>query len=571
MVDFTALNTFKNANLGNDNAIAKIDENKTLSSDSTFSKLKIFRFLRSSSTQTSNNQVRTELLKSLGKAFGLEQGIGTGPKGEVTFSKDFMDKLEAILGPSFKRSDFGVPAEGGAVKSGKPLTQRRISQIMTQAVAYENKDFSIGEYKNKLAVIMKALGMPDVTKMTRHEIYEKFGHNPVQSHFANVQLSLDYLEKELELALINDETMMAEYVQALEENVEQEQLDAFLRLPGRFKMKDPQTGNYVNYSHDFRNGFNEKILRPRLGGELLHTERSGFNHQNSESIEPLQKYIGNTLKSFVKNSIDTYLDCKRLGKMEVYNSHVANNLGACMEDKVVNYIEFRQQNLDEGVVDVQLENHLNNIVAGNEAQTQKQSIEAELELLMTQNPDGDWEHDYAPALKEKLVGKYSTVIVAKENEETGNVLDIIEDITPEAEIINDAAEHDDELEETEESDSKTDLEKLLSEMQPLAEDVTEDQPIVNNDVVPDESDDGENIDATLEKLATEFVQTQDKIASETKSSNRSKIGKLRNILPFKQSKHHDQGLGDLFGWAGVAANDDEFAVPGFFTTKSSKK
>ena len=107
-------------------------------------------------------------------------------------------------------------------------------------------------------------------------------------------------------------------------------------------------------------------------------------------------------------------------------------------------------------------------------------------------------------------------------------------------------------------------------MKPLNEDILEEQDLPD-DKKQDTEEEPENIDATLEKLATEFVQTQDKISSTTKSSSRSKIGKLRNILPFKQSKHHDQGLGDLFGWAGVAANDEEFSVPGFFTTASSKK
>lgn len=129
-------------------------------------------------------------------------------------------------------------------------------------------------------------------------------------------------------------------------------------------------------------------------------------------------------------------------------------------------------------------------------------------------------------------------------------------------------------EKIEASDSDTeiepDLEQLLSAMKPLQEDILESQHA--QQPVPDvNSDSDENIDATLEQLATEFVQTQDKIASESKSSSRSKIGKLRNILPFKQSKHKDQGLGDLFGWAGVAANDEEFSVPGFFTNASSRK
>ena len=104
-------------------------------------------------------------------------------------------------------------------------------------------------------------------------------------------------------------------------------------------------------------------------------------------------------------------------------------------------------------------------------------------------------------------------------------------------------------------------------MTPLQEDVLDETV----EQTGDDDNDSEDVDATLAQLATEFAETQDKIAAETKSSGRSKIGKLRNILPFKQSKHKDQGLGDLFGWAGVAANDEDFSVPGFFTNASSKK
>ena len=124
-------------------------------------------------------------------------------------------------------------------------------------------------------------------------------------------------------------------------------------------------------------------------------------------------------------------------------------------------------------------------------------------------------------------------------------------------------------------DDAADLEKLLSAMTPLAEDIMEDKKTIE---IPDEPDtepietpdEDMSVDATLEQLATEFAESQDKIATENKSS-RSKIGKLRNILPFKQSKHKDQGLGDLFGWAGVAANDEDFSVPGFFTNAASRK
>ena len=106
-------------------------------------------------------------------------------------------------------------------------------------------------------------------------------------------------------------------------------------------------------------------------------------------------------------------------------------------------------------------------------------------------------------------------------------------------------------------------------MTPLQEDIMSDVP--SDKIIQETESEDISVDATLEQLATEFAETQDKRQSETKSQSRSRIGKLRNILPFKQSKHKDQGMGDLLEWAGIAANDEDFSVPGFFTNVASKK
>lgn len=114
------------------------------------------------------------------------------------------------------------------------------------------------------------------------------------------------------------------------------------------------------------------------------------------------------------------------------------------------------------------------------------------------------------------------------------------------------------------------LEELLETMAPLREDV-QPAPIVETDATVDIFD-GDDTDATLAQLATEFADTQDKIPTTQKTSGTGKIGKLKNILPFKKAKRDDNGLmGDLFGWAGIAANDDDFTMPGFFTPASKKQ
>lgn len=112
-------------------------------------------------------------------------------------------------------------------------------------------------------------------------------------------------------------------------------------------------------------------------------------------------------------------------------------------------------------------------------------------------------------------------------------------------------------------ESEPDLEKLLSGIKPLGEDTSANVPPAK-----EEAPESENVDATLELLATEYVKNQDKIASESKTASRSKISTLRSILPFKPKSQKDSNSGDLFSWGGLAANDEDFSVPGFFTKKS---
>lgn len=121
------------------------------------------------------------------------------------------------------------------------------------------------------------------------------------------------------------------------------------------------------------------------------------------------------------------------------------------------------------------------------------------------------------------------------------------------------------------------LEQLLESMTPLREDHGDTQIADTDEDDPSMTEDAEvmalgDTDATLEQLASEFADTEDQIAAPAPMPSQGKIGKLKNILPFKKARRDDTGLmGDLFGWAGVAANDEDFSIPGFFTTAASKK
>lgn len=207
-------------------------------------------------------------------------------------------------------------------------------------------------------------------------------------------------------------------------------------------------------------------------------------------------------------------------------------------------------------------------------------VEPEPQIDITE-PDNKTDDAIIPILS-VLGGEKSTEPepVLNDTDLSNDVIDTIDEAdetdeieTPTAPISFDAADIDDEIptvepepaqiiNTNEEDDS---LEKLLQSVQSLHEDKEE-------TIIEPVATDLDETDLTLEKLANEFAETQDKIVNTTKTSARGgRIGKLKNILPFKKVKHNDSGLmGDLFGWAGVAANDEEFGIPDFFPTAAKK-
>ena len=129
--NISALNTFRNVNLGGDNAIANLNGEGGIKKNKELGNF-IGRMFRLPTTKANNNAVRAELLRSLGQAFGL--GGVSERDGKLHFSADFMARLESILGRDvLKTGDFEIGADG-SVTSGKPLTQRRITAIVNKAV-----------------------------------------------------------------------------------------------------------------------------------------------------------------------------------------------------------------------------------------------------------------------------------------------------------------------------------------------------------------------------------------------------------------------------------------------------
>jgi hypothetical protein len=105
------------------------------------------------------------------------------------------------------------------------------------------------------------------------------------------------------------------------------------------------------------------------------------------------------------------------------------------------------------------------------------------------------------------------------------------------------------------------IEDIFDNLTPLAE-----EKIIETTKITAGKTETQNLDddATLTQLATEFIAMDD-TPIETEKPKRSRS--LKNILPFKKAKKDETGvLGDLFGWAGIAANEDD-APTSFFNLK----
>ena len=432
-INLQSLDKFRVATEWTAKGIANLDGADAIRQNGTYSGA-LSALGRSKIERAANNDVRTELLKALGDAFGL---AGMGEKdGVVTFSKGFMDKLERILGADFKRDDFKIDADG-KVSSGRPLTSRRITAILARAESAAGevgqtgkvgktatltktdgvrKDGTYGPYAQKLATIKQEIAALDK---------DRYGH--VHSFFTRVEKSLDFLYNELDVDRKDD---AAPDPSALRNDQEYEFLKEIGDLKEgdkpKFQYYDAKSGRFVEMKDTFK--YQNEVLWHKLGGGLLHLERAAFRQNESEDIAPLRKYIVDNARLFVMKSIDTYFAAKDAGKLDAFFDHLRSP-GACVEDQCLHLVTFEAKHLSEGWQGVSKE----------EA--------AELERIANQNPHEDgpavdnaealfvdvfgdldeeawfndlekksWTPDVAKFLKDKLVGK--TCVMMTYNEAT---------------------------------------------------------------------------------------------------------------------------------------------------------
>ena len=306
----------------------------------------------------------------------------------------------------------------------------------------------------------------------------------------------------------------------------------------------------------------QNIVNNALAGMDTKTQNAFKNAAIEENKQPI---LSNTKSSEDERRKETINIQTEKSDMEVEqeekfeaSSAVEENQSKNTEEKIIPILSILASKKDDEIID---NKNLN-----------------EAPVKNTKNIDPTEENLDKTVMKDIEIKKQDNVSITSEKTTNEEIITDTQRVTIE-DMISDEAP-DAPIEKT--------LEQLLESMTPLREDITEEQietTDIDTEINYDESDNetsyisdtndlnnSEETDATLEQLAAEFAETEDKISTNTKPENHSKIGKLKNILPFKKAKKEDSGImGDLFGWAGIAANDEDFSIPGFFTNAASKK
>ena len=366
---------------------------------------------RSAEEKAANNVARSELLKSLGRAFNVK-GM-TEVDGKVTFSKEFMTRLEKILGADFKRGDFGINANG-EVASGKPLTMRRVQAIVKKADLVGAGTFSVDVYRRKFDVMLKEMG---ATKMTPEEM-KKQGGEFITLH--NIAKILTFLEKEADKSIrVNPAYEYAREVHDFE-NDEGEPFDEASFKGPRFEYLDTtnsEEGEYV----PLRN-LDYWVLHINVRiGVVFHPERCRtYSRENYASITELNKYLSDNLKLYVKKAIDNYFAAQNAGKMTEYKTLMGPGAGVCLEEKCMRLMEFEATHLvEKDAIDVAEAEAIRRIAEAAPVNGELPSVEKlvfnEIEVALglgEQYENSEYWNDFAALVKERLVGTTAKVMQA---------------------------------------------------------------------------------------------------------------------------------------------------------------
>ena len=417
--DASRISTFSGAQFASANSIAKLDTGGDITSGGTY-RGALSSIFRSSAAKESNNAVRTELLKSLGQAFNLS-GM-TEADGKVSFSKDFMDRLESLLGKDvFKREDFKI-GDDGTVTSGRPLTSRRISTIVAKAeevgarylVRCGGGEYDAAAYEEDFKTVQHAIsrrkdvregallglngtGKGSVTYKPEPRLTEYFNH---------VGKCLRFLNNDFEGLISENE----EWVSNARSGKSNEGVARYVitdpKTQGRIPMHSAgDLTKYLSLTNPI--GLFEPSLYPNIPKDGIKTP---------EDLNALKDYIRSTLKVYVQSSIDLYFDASAAGKLNDFVAEIRNATLACMDNRTEFTIATRTKL--ELLTDVVPE------AAKHTEQTPlKDCIDEEIGLALKKRPEADNWGKIADLVKGALVGQKRPIMTLSQS---GDIVPLME-------------------------------------------------------------------------------------------------------------------------------------------------
>ena len=434
-INLAALDMFRTAKNWTADSMANLDGGNAIKNVGEYGG-RLSALGRSKIEKAANNAMRTELLRALGEAFNMQ--VMTDSDGKARFTRDFLRKLERVIGSDFKRDDFTLDAEG-YVCSGRPLTARRIKAILSK-VEVASLD---SNGKTEAASTGKSVGTGKTGPVKtpfglRKEIYNPFfekldvikgkiGKTPehVQKFYARIGKSLDYLANQLDT---ERESENAPDKSALrnDQGYEFEVLELGGKFkPGmnKFECYDPKQGKYVPMKNT--DVFNKSILWHAIGGGFIHLERAKrtneegqkvtFRPDEAPDIQPLRKYIADTLRLLVSKSIDLYFASEEAGKLDEFFEHLKEP-GACIEDQGLHLVQFEAEHLTKSNAMSAEDARRLELIADGKAPDLPETTVNQFMMVLDEfegeeffSPDKGWNKELADAVKTELRGKRCTM------------------------------------------------------------------------------------------------------------------------------------------------------------------
>lgn len=321
-----ALDNFRNVNFKDADAIVNIGKDNTVTKKNSYHG-GVGRVFRRSTTEAANNAARTELLCSLGKAFGLN-GMGLNKDGVTTFSKGFMDRLQKLLGNDFKRNDFGI-ANDGTVSSGKPLTQRRVSAIVKQAILASKGSYDYDTYKAKLDYVKGQIANVMVKSDQTHI------KKAAAKHFDTVAKLMDFAEDELTRMIEID----TDYIPSQPIGPDNQKYLLNTKLDGRYSASPLKDFGMVE--EYIRKRFNV-IVSIKLN--ILGQDRFTRFPDLKDPMAQITEYLQDTIKNYAMTSINTFIDAEKAGKTMDFMK-VLDDDWSGIEDKTKSINKFAKEEL----------------------------------------------------------------------------------------------------------------------------------------------------------------------------------------------------------------------------------